>query len=99
LFAGIVIGGTMLVGYFFGFLIGFTANVLMFIGVVLYIQRKESKELGLNEEKGGGYYGDTSSSSPRFGIKPSYACLVCGNIVNETSCSKCGSHAKKAVFK
>jgi len=99
LFAGIVIGGTMLVGYFFGFVIGFTANVLMFIGVVLYIQRKESKELGLNEERGGGYYGDTSSSSPRFGIKPSYACLVCGNIVNETSCSKCGSHAKKAVFK
>jgi len=89
----------MLVGYFFGFVIGFTANVLMFIGVVLYIQRKESKELGLNEERGGGYYGDTSNSSPRFGIKPSYACLVCGNIVNETSCSKCGSHAKKAVFK
>jgi len=83
----------MLVGYFFGFVIGFTANVLMFIGVVLYIQRKESKELGLNEERGGGYYGDTSSSSP------SYACLVCGNNVNETSCSKCGSRAKKAVFK
>jgi len=39
----------------------FTANLLMFIGVVLYIQRKESKELGLNEERGGGYYGDTAT--------------------------------------
>lgn len=71
----------------------------MFIGVILYIQRKESKELGFNEERGGSYYGDTSSSSPRFGIKPSYACLVCGNNVNETTCRKCGSRAKKAVFK
>lgn len=99
LFAGVVMGGTMIVAFFFGFLIGFIANVFMFIGVILYIQRKESKELRFNEEQRGGYYGDTGSSSPGFGIKPSYTCLVCGNNVNGTACRKCGSRTKKAVFK
>lgn len=75
LFAGVVMGVTMLVAFFFGFVIGFTVNVFMFIGVILYIQRKESEELGFNEERRTGYYGDTSSS-PGFGIKPSYTCLV-----------------------
>jgi len=71
----------------------------MFIGVILYIQRKESKELGFNEERREDYFDDTSRSSPGFGIKPSYTCLVCGNNVNETICRKCGSRTKKAVFK
>src|SRR5215467_2244980 len=99
LFAGVVMGGTMLVAFFFGFVIGFIANVFMFIGVILYIQRKESKELGFNEERREDYFDDTSRSSPGFGIKPSYTCLVCGNNVNETICRKCGSRTKKAVFK
>jgi hypothetical protein len=98
-FSGVVMGGTMLVASFFGFVIGFIANVFMFIGVILYIQIKETKELGFNEERRGDYYGDTSSSSRGFEIKPSYTCLVCGNNVNETECRKCGSRTKKAVFK
>jgi hypothetical protein len=87
----------MLATYFLGFVIGFMLNVFMFIGAMFYIQRKRSKEIGFNAERGG-YYG-SSSGSAGFSTKPSYVCLACGSKVSGRTCGKCGSQMKKAVFK
>jgi hypothetical protein len=97
LFAFAIMGASMLATYFLGFVIGFVLIVFMSIGVILYIQRKGSKELGSNVERGG-YHGG-SSSSARLGTKLSYVCLACDSKVSERTCGKCGSHMKKAVFK
>ena len=93
LFAFAIMVASMLATYFLGFVIGFMLNVFMFIGVILYIQRK-----GFNVERGG-YYGSSSSGSAGFNTKPIYICLACGSNVSERSCRKCGSHLKKVVFK
>ncbi len=93
LFAFAIMGASMLATYFLGFVIGFLLNVFMFIGVILYIQRK-----GFNVERGG-YYGSSSSGSGGFNTKPIYICLACGSNVSERSCRKCGSQMKKVVFK
>jgi hypothetical protein len=93
LFAFAIMGASMLATYFLGFVIGFMLNVFMFIGVILYIQRK-----GFNVERGG-YYGSSSSGGAGFNTKPIYICLACGSNVSERSCGKCGSHMKKVVFK
>jgi hypothetical protein len=87
LFAFAIMGASMLATYFLGFVIG------LFIGVILYIQRK-----GFNVERGGSY-GSSSSGSAGFNTKPIYICLACGSNVSERSCRKCGSHMKKVVFK
>jgi hypothetical protein len=93
LFAFAIMGASMLATYFLGFVIGFMLNVFMFVGVILYIQRK-----GFNLERGG-YYGSSSSGSADFNTKPIYVCLACGSNVSERTCHKCGSHMKKVVFK
>jgi hypothetical protein len=93
LFAFAIMGASMLATYFLGFVIGFMLNVFMFIGVILYIQRKR-----FNVERGG-YYGSSSSGSAGFNTKPIYICLACGSNVSERSCRKCGSQMKKVVFK
>jgi hypothetical protein len=93
LFAFAIMGASTLATYFLGFVIGFMLNVFMFIGVILYIQRK-----GSNVERGG-YYDSTSSGSTDFNTKPIYICLACGSDVSERSCRKCGSHMKKVVFR
>ena len=93
LFAFAIMGASMLATYFLGFVIGFILIVFMFIGVILYIQRK-----GSNVERGG-YYDSTSSGSTDFNTKPIYVCLACGSNVSERTCRKCGSHMKKVVFK
>ena len=98
LFAVAIMGAGMLATNFLGFVIGCILIVFMFIGVILYIQRKGSKEPGFNAERGG-YYGSSSSSSAGFSTKPSYVCLACDSKVSERTCGKCGSHMKKAVFK
>jgi hypothetical protein len=96
LFAAAIMGASMLATYFLGFVIGFMLNVFMVIGVVIYIQRKQSKEIGYNAERGG-YYG--SSSSAGFSTRPNYVCLACGSKISERTCSNCGSHMKRAEFK
>jgi cbb3-type cytochrome oxidase subunit 3 len=98
LFAVPIIVAGMLATIFLGFVIGFILVVFMFIGVILYIQRKASKERGFNAQRGG-YYDGNSSSSAGFSTKPSYVCLACDSKVSERTCGKCGSHMKKAVFK
>jgi hypothetical protein len=97
LFAVAIMGAGMLATNFIGFVIGCILLVFMFIGVILYIQRKGSKEPGFNAERGG--YNDSSSSSAGFSTKPSYVCLACDSKVSARTCGKCGSHMKKAVFK
>jgi hypothetical protein len=71
LFAVAIIGASILATYFLGFVIGLMLNVFMVIAVVLYIQRKQSKEIRGSAK--GGYYG-SSSSSAGFSTKPSYVC-------------------------
>jgi hypothetical protein len=98
LFAVAIMGAGMLATNFLGFVIGCILIVFMFIGIILYIQRKGSKEPGFNAERGG-YNGSSSSSSAGFSAKPSYVCLACDSKVSARTCGKCGSHMKKAVFK
>src|SRR5947209_12414223 len=98
LFAFAIMGASMLATYFLGFVIGFMLNVFMVIGVVLYIQRKQSKEIGYNAERVG-YSGNSRSTAAGFSTKPKYVCLACGSKVSGKTCSKCGSHMKKAEFK
>lgn len=90
MFVVALMGSSVLVTYFFGFIIGFMTNVFMFVGVIIYIQRRESKEIGLDEKRQGAYYAVT---------KPSFVCLTCGGDFDGTTCRRCGSHMKKAVFK
>jgi len=95
LFVGVSLGISLVSTYFFGFLIGFTLNIVLFIAVVFYIRRKEMKALGLfgfGDEKIGG---DSSTGGYR---KLNYLCLLCGTKVSGRKCLKCGSRMKKPVF-
>jgi hypothetical protein len=90
------LGAGLVLTYFFGFIIGVTANIVIFVAAIFYIRHKQAKALGtfgFGSETGGrgGYHADGS-------IKIRYACLVCGEEVKGTKCSKCGSNMKKPVF-
>jgi hypothetical protein len=98
LFAVVIMGASMLAMYFLGFVIGVMLNVFLFIGAMFYIQRKRSKEIEFNADRGG-YYGNSSSVSAGSSTKPSYVCLACGSKVSGRTCRNCGSQMKKAVFK
>ena len=46
-----LMGASMLTTYFLGFVIGFILTMFMFIVVILYIQRKNGRNLGLMKKK------------------------------------------------
>ncbi|MGC2429154.1 MAG: hypothetical protein WA421_19125 [Nitrososphaeraceae archaeon] len=95
LFVGASLGISLVSTYFFGFLIGFTLNIALFIAVIFYIRRKQMKALGLFG------FGDEKVGGPSFTggyRKLNYLCLLCGTKVSGKKCGKCGSHMKKPVF-
>jgi hypothetical protein len=94
LFIGSSLGVTILLTYFFGFPIGFMINIVIFVVIVFYIRRGQTRALrsfGFNGERIGGGY-------TNVGVKLKYICLLCGAEVNGSKCGKCGSTMKKPIF-
>lgn len=96
LFAVSIMGASILVTYFLGFGIGFMVNVFLFMGVLLYVRRKESNQLDLANYRRENY--SSNGSDAGLGTSLGYICLACGSNVREKTCSECGSNMKKAVF-
>lgn len=102
LFLGGSIGFSMLLTYLFGLMLGLSLFISAYIGIILYIRKKQSKalkSLGLsdsNTNNNGGQH--INGSISHGGIKPTYICLSCGKKVSGRVCRKCGSYMKKAVF-
>ena len=93
LFAFAITGASIVVTYFLDFGVSFMVNVFLFIGVILYVLRKESNQFDLAD-----YRRDNYGSNGGSRTKLSYSCLACGSNVREKTCNKCGSNMKKAVF-
>jgi hypothetical protein len=93
IFVGASLGTGLLLTYFFGFLIGMTANVAIFAAAIFYIRYRQQKALrtfGLGSQTAGrGYEQD--------GIRLKYVCLSCGSEVKGDRCS-CGSKMRKPLF-
>jgi hypothetical protein len=94
LFIGASLGISLLLTYLFGFIAGITLNILIFIGIIFYIRRRQMKALrtfGFSDERVGRGY--TNS-----GVKLKYICLSCNAEFNDSKCRKCGSKMKKPIF-
>jgi hypothetical protein len=94
LFIGASLGISLVLTYFFGFLIGFALNIAIFVGLIFYIRKKQTKGLrsfGFSDERAGGGYANSGT-----GLK--YVCLSCDAKVSGSKCSRCGSKMKKPVF-
>jgi hypothetical protein len=97
LFVTSSVGLSMLASLVLGFIVGLTLMVAVFIAVILYINKRQTKvsSLGFNDS-------DKSSneiSYPNYsGCKLTYVCLSCGTKVSDRTCRRCGSHMKKVVF-
>jgi hypothetical protein len=101
LFIGASLGIYLVISYFFGFLVAFIVNTALFIGIILYIRKRQTDALrsfGFGDSSNT----NTSSSSSRYPTESStklkYSCLSCGAEVKGSSCRKCGSKMKKPVF-
>lgn len=94
LFIGSSLGISMILTYFFGFLIGIAINIAIFLGLIFYIRKKQTnglKSFGFSDERVGGGY--TNS-----GTRLRYICLSCASEVSGSKCNRCGSKMKKPVF-
>jgi hypothetical protein len=83
------IGTYLLVSYFFGFLVGFLANTVMFLGIMFYIRRRPDHRT--MRDFGGIRYSNRES-------KLRYGCISCGSEVKGQVCGSCGSKMKKPLF-
>ena len=111
LFVGVSVGISLIVTYFFGFMIGSVLNIVMLFGIIYYIRRKQefgsfsSSLFGFSDKSPSS--SSPSSSSSRISNNSSitntdrnikYVCLTCSTKVTGRTCRKCGSHMKKPVF-
>jgi ribosomal protein L40E len=109
LFVGVSVGISLIVTYFFGFMIGSVLNIVMLFGLIYYIRRKQefgsSSLFGFSDKSPS--FSSPSSSSSRISSNSSitntdrnikYVCLTCSTKVTGRTCRKCGSHMKKPVF-
>jgi hypothetical protein len=102
LFIGASLGIYLVVSYFFGFFVAFIVNTALFIGIILYIRKRQNDALrpfGFGDSSN---TNTSSSSSSRYPTESStklkYSCLSCGAEVKGSKCKKCGSKMKKPVF-
>jgi hypothetical protein len=103
LFIGASLGIYLVVSYFFGFFVAFIVNTALFIGIILYIRKRQNDALrpfGFGDSSNTNT--SSSSSSSRYPTESStklkYSCLSCGAEVKGSKCKKCGSKMKKPVF-
>lgn len=93
IFVGASLGAGLLLTYFFGFLVGMTANVAIFVVAIFFIryrQQKALRSLGLGSQTVGRGY-------EQNGVRLKYICLSCGAEVTGDRCS-CGSKMRKPLF-
>ncbi len=88
------LGIGLVLTYFFGFIVGLAANIVIFILAIFYIRYRQSKALGSF-----GFGSDTiGRGHMNEGTKLKYVCITCGTEVKGARCSKCGSNMKKPLF-
>lgn len=93
-FVGAVLGVGLVLTYFFGFLVGMTANIAIFVAAIFLIrwqQQKALKSFGFSNQTAGRGY------ERQEGAKLKYVCLSCGAQVKGDKCS-CGSRMRKPLF-
>ena len=95
---GAGIGIYLVVSHFLGVLVGFIVNTALFIGIILYIRKKQTAGLrlfGFNDN-------NKSKSNDQYGIdknrKLKFSCISCDAEVKGSKCKKCGSKMKKPIF-
>lgn len=92
-FIGASLGAGLTLTYFFGFLVGLTANIGIFIAAILYIRWRQQKAL-----RSFGFSGQTAGRGyEQDAVKLKYVCLSCGAEVKGDRCS-CGSRMRKPLF-
>ena len=86
-----------LVAYFFGFLIGYLANILFFTCVIFYA-RKRVRSIHrsnlINYSRAVNFGRNISNERTRL----RYVCLSCGAETKSAQCSACGSKIRKPLF-
>jgi hypothetical protein len=85
----------MLAYYMLGFIVGLVLMVAVFIAVILYINKRQTKVTSL-----GFRHSDSNNerSYPNYsGSDLTYVCLSCGTKVSDR-CRRCRPHMKKVVF-
>lgn len=90
LFIGVSFGIYLVFTHFFGFMIGFIANIAVLLAIIFFIRRKPNalRLFGFSNE----------STYSNHEIKLKYNCLSCGAEVKGLECKKCGSKMKKPYF-
>jgi hypothetical protein len=95
---GAGIGIYLVVSYFLGVLVGFIVNTALFIGIILYIRKKQTAGLRLF----GFYDSNNSNSNDQYDMdknaKLKYSCISCNAEVRGSKCKKCGSKMKKPIL-
>jgi hypothetical protein len=98
---GAGIGIYLVVSYFLGVLVGFIVNTALFIGIILYIRKKQTAGLrlfGFDDNNNN----NNSNSNYQYGIdknaKLKFSCISCDAEVKGSKCKKCGSKMKKPIF-
>jgi hypothetical protein len=97
IFIGTGIGVYLVVSYFLGVLVGFIVNTALFIGIILYIRKKQTAGLRLF----GFDDNNNSNSNDQYGIDKNvrlkFRCISCDE-VKGSKCKKCGSKMKKPIL-
>ncbi|HEX9678069.1 hypothetical protein [Nitrososphaera sp.] len=93
IFVGASLGAGLLLTYYFGFLVGMTANIAIFMAAMFFIRWRQQKALRSfgfgSQTTGRGYEGE--------GVKIKYVCLSCGAEVKGSRCA-CGSKMRRPLF-
>ena len=86
--------------YLFGPLVAVGFEMILFIGILLYVIRANAKvhKIFSSANMGHSRIKDNSNRLNKEEIKVKYACLLCGQEVEGLNCNKCGSLLKKAMF-
>lgn len=96
---GTGIGIYLVVSYFLGVLVGFIVNTALFIGIILYIRKKQNAGLRLI----GFDDNNNSNSNDQYGIDKNirlkFSCISCDVEVKGSKCKKCGSKMKKPILR
>ena len=86
--------------YLFGPLVAIGFEMILFIGILLYVIRANVKvhKIFSSANMGHSRIKDNSHRLNKGEIKVKYGCLLCGREVKGLNCNKCGSLLKKAMF-
>lgn len=86
--------------YLFGSLVAVGFEMVLFIGILLYVIRANAKvhKIFSSTNLDHSRVRVNSHRLNKEEIKVKYACLLCGQEVKGLNCNKCGSLLKKAMF-